>query len=282
MGLPEHGKLTGTPPDLVYTADSGYHGQDGVGFKVDDGHGRTSFSTVQITVKYPDGEFTGVTPARLLDTRDGTGRAGVKSPIAAASSVSVDVTGIAGVPEQGVAAVVVNLTATQPTRATYLTVWPGAAARPIVSNVNVLPGQTRPNLVTVKVGTNGRINIYNNLGTVHAIVDIVGFYSSITGPFGSRFQAGYEPWRLIDTRDGTGLPPRASGRRRGWHDRRTGSGGRPNGRHHRAHVERHGDPTDFGRLSHCLSGRRESTPRIEPQLRAGTDDRQPGHGACAC
>ena len=70
--------------------------------------------------------FTGLNPARILDTRSGVGLA---SPVGAASTLSLDVTGVGGVPSTGVGAVVLNLTATQASEATFVTVWPSGLPR---------------------------------------------------------------------------------------------------------------------------------------------------------
>src|SRR6476620_6940677 len=73
----------------------------------------------------------GVQPSRLLDTRDGTGaRAG---KLAAGESISVKVTGRGGVPDVGVAAVVLNVTGTEASEPTFLTAWPTGATRPNAS-----------------------------------------------------------------------------------------------------------------------------------------------------
>jgi hypothetical protein len=72
--------------------------------------------------------------------------------------------------------VVVNVTATQPSTGGYLTVWPSGEARPNASNLNFTAGQTIPNLVVAKVGSNGQISIYNNTGSTHVIVDVLGYF----------------------------------------------------------------------------------------------------------
>jgi len=149
----------------------------------------------------PRGEFTPLTPNRILDTRNGTGAAA--RPLMPASSIDVQVTGVGGVPAIGVDSVVFNLTATEPTVDTYVTAWPAGMPRPEISNVNVKVGETRPNLVTVAVGTSGRVSLFNNAGSTHLIADVVGFYATAKGPAGLRFHA-IQPGRLFDTRDGTG------------------------------------------------------------------------------
>ncbi len=56
-----------------------------------------------------------------------------------------------------------------------MTAWPAGEARPVTSNLNVPPGDTRPNLVIVKVGAGGRVSFYNDAGTVDLIADVAGW-----------------------------------------------------------------------------------------------------------
>jgi hypothetical protein len=153
-----------------------------------------------------NGELTPLTPARILDTRNGTG--GRSGPLGPGETFDLQVTGKGGVPGAGVSAVVLNVTATEPTEASYLTVWPTGNPRPTVSNLNFTPGATVPNLVTVKVGNGGRVTIVNDAGSTHVVVDVVGFYADGSGPAGSRFH-GVTPSRLFDTRNGSGGVPLA-------------------------------------------------------------------------
>ncbi|MGW6984923.1 hypothetical protein ACWGE1_36640, partial [Streptomyces sp. NPDC054932] len=96
------------------------------------------------------GTFVPVTPARLLDTRSGAGAPVAK--VGAGQSVNVKAAGRAGVPAAGVTAVVLNVTATNPTAGSYVTAHPHGSARPTASNLNFTAGQTVPNQVTVPVG----------------------------------------------------------------------------------------------------------------------------------
>ena len=73
-------------------------------------------------------------------------------------------------------AVVLNVTATQPSDAGHLTVWPAGQPRPSASNLNVAAGQTVPNLVIAKVGTGGQVSIYNNSGSTHVIANVLGYF----------------------------------------------------------------------------------------------------------
>ena len=121
------------------------------------------------------GAFVSVDPTRLLDTRVGNGNA--KEPVAANDYISVQVTARGDVPAMDVAAVIVNVTATAPAAAGFITVFPSGAYQPTASNLNFIAGQSIPNLVAVKVGGNGRIILTNNsAGTVHMIADIAGYF----------------------------------------------------------------------------------------------------------
>jgi hypothetical protein len=145
------------------------------------------------------GVFTGVTPNRLLDSRDGTGGINTKWGTATTRDLTV-AGGTTGIPAD-TTAVVLNVTVTQPTTDSFLTVFPSGTARPEASNLNYSAGQTIPNAVTVKVGPGGQISLYNNAGTTHVIADIVGYYRD-TGSGG--VFTGVVPSRLLDSRDGTG------------------------------------------------------------------------------
>lgn len=153
----------------------------------------------------PYGEYTPLTPVRILDTRTGNGRNGVIAPLGENRSFAVQVTGRGGVAASGVSAVVMNVTVTQPTASSHLRVWPAGEDRPLVANLNFVAGQTVPNLVTVAVGANGRVNVFNRFGSTHVIFDVVGFYADDAGPAGSRFHA-IPPFRFFDTRVEDGGP----------------------------------------------------------------------------
>ena len=81
-------------------------------------------------------------------------------------------------PPTGVSAVVLNVTATNQTERTFLTVFPAGGLRPATSNLNPAPAITAPNLVIAGVGANGEVSIYNNAGSVDVIVDVFGWFPS--------------------------------------------------------------------------------------------------------
>ncbi|MDP1805886.1 MAG: hypothetical protein Q8K72_12010, partial [Acidimicrobiales bacterium] len=110
------------------------------------------------------------------DTRAGTG--GFSAPVGPGGTISATVAGVGGVPATGVDAVVLNVTVTQPSAGSFLTIYPNGTARPLASNLNFLPGQTIPNLVVAKVGADGKVALYNHAGSSHVIFDVVGWYSA--------------------------------------------------------------------------------------------------------
>jgi hypothetical protein len=112
----------------------------------------------------------------------------------------VTVTNIGGVPLQGVSAVVLNVTAVGSSASTFITAWPTGQGRPNASNLNVPPGDTRPNLVTVQVGAGGRVSFYNDAGTVDLLADVSGYYSASA----TRRYNPVSPTRIWDTRVGPG------------------------------------------------------------------------------
>jgi hypothetical protein len=46
----------------------------------------------------------------------------------------------------------------------------------LASDLNYVAGQTVPNLVVVKVGTSGAVDIFNGVGSTDLVVDVVGWY----------------------------------------------------------------------------------------------------------
>lgn len=143
------------------------------------------------------GEYTGVTPWRALDTRNGTGAAAAR--IGPGATLNVGVTGLGGVPSAAVAAVVVNLTLVAPSTDTYLAAYTAGTAPPDVSNVNGGPGEVRTNLAVVTVGTNGMITMFNAAGDTDVLVDVMGFFSGVNGPAGGRYRTVSPTW-VLDTR----------------------------------------------------------------------------------
>jgi alpha-tubulin suppressor-like RCC1 family protein len=148
--------------------------------------------------------YTSVSPVRVLDTRFGTGT-GTTTPVPSGGTITLDLS--TKVPTT-TTAVVLNVTGVAPTASTFVSVYPTGTTRPITSNLNLVPGDTRPNQVTVPLGTNRSVNLFNNAGNTHLVADLAGYYSPGSG---ARFTA-LSPFRLVDTRS-TGGPLGSGGTR---------------------------------------------------------------------
>ena len=116
--------------------------------------------------------LSGLPPSRIFDSRQRPDA----PAIGPGETRSIQVAGQGGVPASGATAVVLNVTVTNPTAASYLTVFPGDAALPVASDLNWTAGETVPNLVVVKLGADGTVNVYNPAGSVDVIVDVVGYF----------------------------------------------------------------------------------------------------------
>jgi hypothetical protein len=139
--------------------------------------------------------FTPLTPARVLDTRTSIGD--ISAPIGARKTASTTVAGRGGVPTDATA-VAINITATNPTADSYLTVYPTGRSRPTASSINFPAGSTVGNFVIAELGTNGKLDIYNHNGTTDVVFDVVGYYPA---------QADFTPLtpaRVLDTRTSIG------------------------------------------------------------------------------
>lgn len=136
------------------------------------------------------------TPTRIKDTRTGIGGTRTAQP---GEAQSLQVAGTSIVPA-GATAVILNVTAVDPTASSYITVWPSDQVQPTVSNINTVAGTNRPNLVVVRLPTSGvqrgRINLFNAAGTTDLLVDVLGY--ATTG--GSPTVRAPEPTRVLDTR----------------------------------------------------------------------------------
>ena len=122
------------------------------------------------------GGFVGLQPARILDTRPGT-TAGLSGKFTAGQTRTLQVAGKGGVPTSGATAVVLNVTAVLPSQASFVTLWPAGAARPVTSNLNLTAGTVRPNLVIVRLSASGAVDLYNNSGSTDLLADVVGYFT---------------------------------------------------------------------------------------------------------
>jgi len=141
-----------------------------------------SWGTIRLTMTTPwsdapdppappqaGGLITTLTPTRILDTRT-TGTRITTTP------TRLRVTGRNTLPSTGVAAVALNVTATQPTGTGFVTVYP-CGTPPNTSNLNITLGQDIPNAVIAPLSTSGDICIIASVPT-HLIIDLSAWFAT--------------------------------------------------------------------------------------------------------
>ncbi|HEX6357843.1 hypothetical protein [Actinophytocola sp.] len=138
----------------------------------------------------PISTFIPMAPVRVLDTRNAGGAVGPNG------TRTLDLQG--HTPADAVA-VVLNLTGTQPTANTFISVFPAGDARPTSSTLNLSPGQTRANAVTVALGLDRKLSLFNLAGNTHLVADLAGYYTQNTET-GTLFNTD-PPSRALDTRE---------------------------------------------------------------------------------
>ena len=145
--------------------------------------------------------FSGLPPARVLDTRTGLGLSG---PFTSGAARTFALAGRGGVPANAVA-VSGTVTVTGQTSAGYLSLGPFAATLSRSSVVNVPVGDARAAGFTVALNGSGPVAaMWTGAGgsKAHVIVDVTGYF--VGGASGSTF-VPLTPARLLDTRTGNGL-----------------------------------------------------------------------------
>ena len=151
--------------------------------------------------------FVGVTPRRVIDTRNGIG--GPKVRIPAGGTITIPLAGAAMRRSDGSAvsipgnatAVAMNVTAVLPSQAGFFTVWPCGAPKPVASNVNFRSGSVVANGVVTSLGAGGSVCLYSDQES-DVLVDVLGWFGSgAVPPF-----VGAVPSRLVDTRNAIGGP----------------------------------------------------------------------------
>ncbi|MFJ3928360.1 PKD domain-containing protein [Streptomyces sp. NPDC090022] len=139
--------------------------------------------------------YTSMTPARFVDTRNGLGAP--QGRLAARSAFTTRIGGVGGVPE-GITAVALNVTVTEPEGPGHLTAFSGDGPVPTASNLNFVPGQTVANAVIVPVAADGTIKVFNGSWMpAHVVVDVVGHY----GKDSRAAFLPFTPLRTLDTRE---------------------------------------------------------------------------------
>jgi len=118
--------------------------------------------------------FVPLTPARVADTRTGTGLTGALEPGVLAT---FPVAGRAGVPA-GATAVALTATAVSPAARSNIRMFPAnpAGTVPAVSAMNVVAGRDQANSAVVRLGTGGALSTRADSTRTALVVDVFGYF----------------------------------------------------------------------------------------------------------
>ncbi len=145
-----------------------------------------------------DGLFVPLTPARVLDTRTGA----PLPRLLGGARADLPLAGRAGIPATGVAAVVLNLTATESSDAGFVTAYPARTPLPPTSNLNTeRTWQTIANLSIVAMGANGAVSLHAQR-TTQLAADASGWFIGAPAPIDPSVPAE-APAPAVPSSDGT-------------------------------------------------------------------------------
>jgi hypothetical protein len=119
--------------------------------------------------------YFAVSPCRVVDTRNAVSTNG--GPSLTTTPRSFAIRGNCGIPTSA-KAISMNVTVTNASALSWLTIWPSGQTEPFVSAINFDPTFTalaNGALVGLSTNTND-LSIHNAVGSVHVIVDVTGYY----------------------------------------------------------------------------------------------------------
>ena len=144
------------------------------------------------------------TQGTVLDTRTGIG--GVSGPVAANTWYPVQVAGQAGVPATGVSSVQVSITVLTPTATGLVKVAAnGTAGVPVAALTYTGGGGSISASSIVALASDGKIAVLAQT-SVTLLVHVQGYYTAGNGAPAPGGYVPVNPARMVDTRNGTGLP----------------------------------------------------------------------------
>lgn len=165
------------------------------------------------------GAFVAQSPARIADSRcTGSSPPAFCStehlPAANSGFVTLGpgatdtlvVAGVGSVPTSGVEAAILNVTATNTTAASFLSIYPGTT-RPEISNLDWRKGETLSNNVLVDLSSSGTVTVYNDNGAVDVVVDVEGWFTNASSTAVGSLLTPLSPARMADTRCATTPAP---------------------------------------------------------------------------
>jgi len=127
----------------------------------------------------PGADYTPIAPVRMTDTRSPIG-VPVAARVQPSQIIELSFPVTSGIPVIADTAIL-NVTATDSIAGGYLAVFPCDVPAPFVSNVNIVKGDIRPNLVISRLGSGGTVCIIASVA-MHVVVDLQGWFASSMPP----------------------------------------------------------------------------------------------------
>jgi hypothetical protein len=120
-------------------------------------------------------QYYSITPCRVVDTRNAVSTNG--GPSLATSARSFQIRGNCGVPSTA-KAVSLNVTITNASTTSWLTLWPSGTSQPYVSTINFDQNSAAlANGAIVGLSSNSTdLTVVNAFGGVHVILDVTGYF----------------------------------------------------------------------------------------------------------
>jgi len=130
-----------------------------------------------------------------------------QAKLSSSTPLTVQVTGVAGVPSSGVTAVSLDVTTTNSQSSSWVSVLPADGGSGITNHFTT-PGRQAQNNVYVAPGADGKVRISTGGGNTDVIVAVTGYFTEDGS--GSTFVPAESANRLLDTRTGVALQSGAS------------------------------------------------------------------------
>jgi hypothetical protein len=120
-------------------------------------------------------QYYSITPCRVVDTRNAVSTNG--GPSLATTPRNFQIRGNCGVPSTA-KAVSLNVTITNASSSSWLTLWPSGTAQPFVSTINYDQNSgALANGAIVGLSSNTTdLSVANAIGGVHVILDVTGYF----------------------------------------------------------------------------------------------------------
>ena len=151
--------------------------------------------------------YVGLPYTGVLDTRSGYGEPQGQGQIPAGGSVTVQVTGLAGVPADAAGAVV-YLGAANASQAGWISAYPAGSTDPALRALSYTPGQTVRSLYFGTLPASGQLTLTNHgSAPVDLMAAVQGYLVSPTASEAGSSYDPVSPQRIADTRFGTGGVP---------------------------------------------------------------------------